>query len=196
MLKTLRTQFQQIQPCLTLSALCDPGGGRRKTSLISPSVNAVQSVLRHTGRPGRCILALSYTMLWQATAGTGTTFTILISNNVGPFVCGLPAPVFVPSPTSPHLISCEFQHTVFFTTSTLRNPSTQRVFPHIYLYRKLQPYTVLTLFSLVILMHTYLCFHPSNPQLVEAFEGEKRSAEPLFVYLYVTWHLTSWQRSS
>ena len=39
--------------------------------------------------------------------------------------------------------------------------------PHIYLYSKLQLYTVLTLFSVVILTaatHNYLCLHPSDLQ--------------------------------
>lgn len=84
----------------------------------------------------------------------------------------------VPPPASPLLLSCEFQHTIY--TSTLRYPSAQRrgccLFffffcssktPHIYLYSKLQLYTVLTLFSVVILTaatHNYLCLHPSDLQ--------------------------------
>lgn len=51
-------------------------------------------------------------------------------------------------------------------------------------------------------MHNYLCFHPSNPHfstLIVPFSVSRRelvvAAEPLFVYLFVTWHLTSWQWS-
>lgn len=54
--------------------------------------------------------------------------------------------------------------------------------PHIYLYRKLQPYTVLTLFSILIFTaatHNYLRFHPSDLQfltLIWPFTGCGRSA--------------------
>lgn len=47
-------------------------------------------------------------------------------------------------------------------------------------------------------MHNYLCFHPSNLLILPCSVYRRAlvvAAEPLLVYLFVTWHLTSWQWS-
>lgn len=145
-------------------------GGRRVSSLISPSVNvnrldeSWESLLcticagpLHTWRcrllSSSHTLALCYMMLWTATSRHRNNLchpilniwpllqphrwshgTWTARNWVHGLICGETllfrqslSSFFVPSPTSPLLISCEFQHTIY--TSTLRNPSasTRRV---------------------------------------------------------------------
>lgn len=107
---------------------------------------------------------------------------------------------FFSSPTSPVLLSCEFQHAIY--TSTLRNPYAQRsrmlAFYYYYYYFKtpLPVQKVTTIYSI----HIVFCFDlnrsdaqlPLFPSLQPSFDHSRDAgealvvaAEPLFVCLFL-----------
>lgn len=82
----------------------------------------------------------------------------------------------------------QFQHRLRLHTreSLCRRQGVLFNTPHIYLYGKLLPYKVLTLFSVIIwtATHSYLCFHLSDLQfwtLIWLFAVCVAAAEPFFV---------------
>lgn len=166
-----------------------------------------QATSRHQER----LLSLASVVTLQQTGMAGKWAHSVIRG--GKFT-SLWAPFLISSPTSLLLLSCEFQHTIY--TSTLRNPSAQRSRMLAFFFFFFSKHLISTCTESYNRIQYWRCFQfwfsqqrctitsvsipptfsswHSFDHLQDVGEMLVVAAEPLFVCLFLTWHLTSWQR--